>query len=177
MSRELKRSIVQARAYNRRAMSDPSPSSVPRGPIPLEAADHTASASGDGVDRRPRIPEPLPVRLVSVEDVRLTAPGGMEEELDAFYGGMFQFERVAGELAYRADNFILRFDLVDRPVVHESLRPLGIEVLSLADTEKKIIDAELEYTRQRGVTPGSETLLLLDPAGNWVEIGGIRLVR
>jgi hypothetical protein len=158
-------------------MSDPSPSSVPRGPIPLETVDRGASASSDGVDRRTRIPEPLPVRLVAVEDVRLPALFGMEEELDAFYSGLLLFERVAGELAYRADNFILRFELADRPVVHESLRPLGIEVLSLAETEKKIIDAELEYTRQRGVTPGSETLLLLDPAGNWIEIGGIRLIR
>jgi hypothetical protein len=157
-------------------MSDPSPSSVPREPIPLEAVDRAVSASGERVDRRPRIPEPLPVRLVAVEDVRLPGPIGVDEELDAFYAGLLLFERVGEELAYRADNFILRFELADRPVVHESLRPLGIEVLSLAETEKRIIDAELEYTRQRGVTPGSETLLLLDPAGNWIEVGEIRLI-
>ena len=116
------------------------------------------------------------MRLVAVEDVRLPGPIGVDEELDAFYAGLLLFERVGEELAYRADNFILRFELADRPVVHESLRPLGIEVLSLAETEKRIIDAELEYTRQRGVTPGSETLLLLDPAGNWIEVGEIRLI-
>jgi len=117
----------------------------------------------------------LPVRLVAVENVRLPAPTGVEEKLDALYVDLLQFERCAGELAYRSDNFVLRFEVADRPVAHESLRAQGIEVISLAETEKKLIDAEIEYARQRGVTPGRETLLLLDPAGNWIEIGEIRL--
>ena len=130
------------------------------------------------VDRRPRIPEPLPVRLVAVEDVRLPAPADLDDELDALYVGMLKFERVPGELAYRADNFILRFEILsEQPVVHESLRPLGIDVMSLAEVERMLIDAEIEYTRQRGVTPGRETLLLLDPAGNWLDIGQIRLIQ
>jgi hypothetical protein len=110
--------------------------------------------------------------------VRLPAPRGVDvAAMDGFYVGLLQLQRVAGDvLAYEAENFTLIFDLHDGPVVHESLRPLGVEVLALAETEKKIIDAELEYTRQRGTTPGVETLLLLDPAGNWIEIGGIRLI-
>jgi hypothetical protein len=123
------------------------------------------------------MPEPLPVRLIAVEDVHLPAPSGIDPiALDAFYVGLLEFHRIAGELAYQAENFALRFGLAQTPVVHESLRPLGVEVLSLAETEKMIIAAELEYTRQRGLTPGTETLLLLDPAGNWVEIGEIKLV-
>ena len=80
-------------------------------------------------------------------------------------------------MASRADNFLLRFRLLDPPIVHDALRPQGIEVLDLAELEKKFREAELEYTRERGITPGHETLLLLDPGGNWVEIGEIRLVQ
>ena len=60
---------------------------------------------------------------------------------------------------------------------HDSLRPLQIEIVSLVETEKKIIEAELEYSRQRGLTPGQETLLLLDPAGNWIELSEMRTVQ
>ena len=127
-------------------------------------------------DTRPRVPEPLPVRLVAVDDVRMIAPIGSEAALDALYVGMLGFERLAESgVAYRAENFVLRFDLLgDDPIVHESLRPQGIEVESLAAIEHRLIDAELEYTRQRGLTPGSETLLFLDPGGNWLEVGEIR---
>ena len=82
-----------------------------------------------------------------------------------------------GELVFRADNFLLRFRLLDPPIVHDTLRPQGIEVLDLAELEKRFREAELEYTRERGITPGRETLLLVDPGGNWVEIGEIRLVQ
>ena len=144
--------------------------------IPLET-DVSAASTEAGADRRPRIPEPLPVRLVAVEDVRLPTPPGLEERLDALYVGLLGFERVAGELAYRAENLTLRFQPTGhRPVVHESLRPQGIEVHSLIEAEHKLIEAEIEYSRQRGLTPGQETLLLLDPAGNWIEIAEARLI-
>jgi hypothetical protein len=39
-------------------------------------------------DRRPRIPEPLPVRLVAVEDVRLSALMEAARDLDEFYVGL-----------------------------------------------------------------------------------------
>jgi hypothetical protein len=120
--------------------------------------------------------EPPPVRLVAVEDVRLPAPPGMEAELDAFYVGLWQLEREIGEspasIVYRAENVRLRFDLVvdQRPIERETMRPQGIEVLSLAEAELKLVEAEREYIRQRGLTPGQESLLLQDPAGNWVEL-------
>jgi hypothetical protein len=50
------------------------------------------------------------------------------------------------------------------------MRPLGIEVPSLVDAEHKLIDQEIRYARQKGVNPGRESLLVLDPAGNWIEI-------
>jgi len=122
------------------------------------------------IDRRPRVPEPLPVKLVAVEDCRLPAPAGVEVQLDRFYVGLWGFERVESELAYRAENFLLSFDLFERPVEHESLRPLGIEVPSIADAERKLVDEKIDYVRQRGVNAGAETLLVRDPAGNWVEL-------
>ena len=57
------------------------------------------------------------------------------------------------------------------------MRPLGVEVISLGETEKKLIALEMEYVRQRGTTPGLDSLLVLDPAGNWVEIVEYRPVR
>jgi hypothetical protein len=132
------------------------------------------------LDNRFRMPEPLPVRLVAVEDIRLPSPTGIEEKLDAFYVELLQFERLRdpGEpIAFRADNFILRFDVADRPVVHESLRPTQIEVPSLQEAEKKLLELELEYTRQRGMTPGEESLLMIDPAGNWIELQEYRVIR
>ena len=144
--------------------------------IPLDPDSATRSTEG-GADARPRMPEPLPVRLIAIEDVTLPAPPDLEEKLDSIYIDLLEFERIANELAYRADNFTLRFDVQpDQPVIHESLRAQGVEVLSLALLEKKLIAAEIEYTRQRGLTPGSESLLFLDPAGNWLEIVERRIV-
>ena len=128
------------------------------------------------VDPRPRIDEPLPVKLVAVADVTMPAPAGAEVKLDAFYVGLLEFERVPPEtqLNYRAENFTIRFQVHERPVEHENLRPQGIEVQSLADAELKLIEGEYAYVRQRGVLPGSETIVLRDPAGNWIELVELR---
>jgi hypothetical protein len=123
-------------------------------------------------DRRPRMDEPLPVRLIAVEDVTLRFSAGLEADLDAFYVGLLQFEKGCdpAQLAYRADNFCLRFLVEEGPIQRLDYRPVQIEVQSLAEAEQKLVDAELEYTRQRGIEIGTETLLLLDPAGNWIEL-------
>jgi hypothetical protein len=204
--------------------------------IELEPAAGESSPAAP--DRRPRVPEPLPVRLVAVDDVRLPATAGLERELDAFYVDLLGFAREGGpprprrpvepplgmspepgrltalppmglglrhreELrreeartavatvqpaasptapadragpVYEADNFRLRFEIVEGLVVRESLRPLGIEVPSLAEAEAKLLGAEIEHTRQRGLAPGQESIVLLDPAGNWVELVEMRLV-
>ena len=126
------------------------------------------------VDRRPRVPEPLPVRLIAVNDARLPAAAGLERRLDAFYAGLFGFERetdASGEaIAYRADNFTVHFDVHEAPVRRLDLRPLGVEVPSLAALEEKLIEAEQEYERRRGLLPGEHAIVLLDPAGNWIEV-------
>jgi hypothetical protein len=71
---------------------------------------------------------------------------------------------------YRAENFRLRFQTTEPPVLHASLRPQGIEVRSISAAEARLTEAEIQYTRERGLVPGQESLLLKDPAGNWVEL-------
>jgi hypothetical protein len=134
-----------------------------------------AESAGDfkpGVDRRPRMEEPLPVKLVTVDDAVLLTSAGLERALDAFYVDLLGFARTgaAHELVYRAENFDLHFRIEEPPVRRDTLRALGIEVLSLATVERKLIDAELEYTWQKGVMPGHQSIALLDPAGNWLQL-------
>jgi hypothetical protein len=123
-------------------------------------------------DPRPKIPEPPPVQLVAVADVIIPAVAGLEKELDAFYVGLLRFERdvAAQEIVYRAENFRLRFDLHERPQSREDMRPIGIAVPSLAEMIEKLTDLEIEFIRQRGISPAQDTLLLRDPTGNWIEL-------
>ena len=134
------------------------------------------------VDRRLKMPEPLPVKLVAVNDVRLPASAGVEVELDRFYVGLLGFERHGDEgvdshrLIYHAENCDVVFEIREGLVRREDFRSVGVEVNSLIETDLKFIAAEVEYTRQRGLVPGQESLLVLDPAGNWVEIVEARLI-
>jgi len=128
-------------------------------------------------DRRPLVPEPLPVRVVAVEDVRLPAACGLERELEEFYIALLQFGRDTTEvdsLVLRAENVRLQFSVFEPPMAREHLRTLGIEVISLGEAERKLIDAEIPYVHQRGLMPGQESLSLQDPAGNWLSITEIR---
>ena len=130
-------------------------------------------------DRRPRVPEPLPVRLIAVNDMRIESPAGLERELDAFYVNLLGMERVppsGDEVVYRAENFDLYVDVLEPPVMREDFRPGRVEVKSLAEMQLRFIEAEVEHTRRKGLTPGSEALVLQDPAGNWVEITESRIV-
>jgi hypothetical protein len=148
---------------------------------PIELEPVTGPFSPEA-DRRPRVPEPPPVRLVAVDDVRLEAEAGLEKKLDDFYVAMLKFEREpAAEginlLRYKAENFRLRIVMVDHPVDRDdNLRILGIVVPSLLAVEHGLIDREIEYVRQKGLIPGQESLLLRDPAGNWLEITEHRLL-
>lgn len=126
-------------------------------------------------DRRPRINELPPVRLIVVEDPRLPTPPGKQELLDAFYIDLWELQRDApsdADPVYRAENARLRFYVIadPLPVQRETVRPLGIEVRSLKLAQRKLIEAEIEFIPQRGLVPGQDSLLVLDPAGNWVEL-------
>ena len=139
--------------------------------------EEPSSAFAPEQDRRPRVPEPLPVRLVAIKDVRLEAPAGVERDLDALYGALLGMERVYGEaIVYRAENFDLYVDVLEPPIPRVDFRPLRVLVKSLDELEPKLIDAKLEYVRRRGLMPGDEALVLQDAAGNWVEVTQVRPV-
>jgi hypothetical protein len=131
------------------------------------------------LDERRHMPEPPPVRLVAVEDVHLAAVSGKAPELDALYVGLLRFEREPAEaaLVYRAENFRLRFDVQRPPVERDDYRAAMIEVPDLAAVEKKLIEDEIEYERQRGLSPAHDQLVLRDPAGNWISLGEMRGFR
>jgi hypothetical protein len=129
-------------------------------------------------DRRPRMEEPLPVKLVTVDDARLLTGAGREVQLDAFYVDLLGFQRTGPEhdLIYRSENFDVIFTVEEPPVRRDTLRALGVEVQSLADAERKLIEAEIAYTRQRGLLPGHDALLVLDPGGNWLQLTESRTI-
>jgi len=131
-------------------------------------------------DRRPRIEEPPPVRLVAVEDCVLPAVAGLECDLDNFYVSLLGFvrEREEGgdEIVYRADNFRLRFFVLERRAAREGYRSLGVIVPSLAALVQRLDDAGIDFVRQRGLELGSDSILVCDPTGNPVEISEFRVV-
>src|SRR5580658_9327585 len=119
-------------------------------------------------DRRQKIDEPPPVRLIAIDDCRLSAPAGLEANLDRFYLGLLRFFRLENiqSVAYHAENHDLYFDITEVPEPRTDMRSLGIAVPSLADLAQRLNEAEIEYIRQRGLVPGIDAILLYDPAGN-----------
>lgn len=133
----------------------------------LEPSRHPIEKAADS---RRRLDEPLPVELEAVADLHVPTPKAREKDLTQLYVEMLQFARMPdqGHLAFRADNFVLRFDLPRGPT--PNYHPIRIIVPSLASLEAKLTEAEMEYSRQRGLMPGNEVTVLLDPDGNWLEI-------
>jgi hypothetical protein len=130
-------------------------------------------------DRRRKIPEPPPVQLMAVADVWGAARAGLETQLDGFYVGMLGFKRdedADGQIIYRAENFALRLKVTEMAPAREDFRPIGVVAPSLASLMLKLQEAGIEYLRQSGLTPGMETVLFKDPAGNYVEASELRLL-
>jgi len=123
-------------------------------------------------DTRPHMPEPPPVSLVAVGDVEMPAVAGIERKLDGFYVGLLGFERDPDtqNIVYRADNFRLRFQIQECLPERDLLRPVGIAIEDYGQMLQKLNDREIAFTVEKGLTPGQETLLLRDPAGNWIEL-------
>src|SRR4051812_45508690 len=111
-------------------------------PIELEAESGLEPVA----DERPRMPEPLAVRVVAIEDIRLPALAGVEVELDRFWVGVLKFERefarerVGEELVYRADNFSIRFWISEMLPQRGEYRPVVVQVQNLLEVEHKLID-------------------------------------
>jgi hypothetical protein len=144
---------------------------------PVELAE--GSGEVPVVDAHARMFEPPPVRLLTVDDAVLTATAGQEQELDGFYVELLKLEPAgdARRPIYQAANFSLRFEIVERPIVRADMRAIGIEVESLAQAEQKLIERETPHTLQKSLNPGWRTILLQDPAGNWIELSESRGLR
>ena len=132
-------------------------------------------------DARPQIEKPLPVRLVAVEDVKLITEAGLEKPLEAFYVELFGFERAMCEkigdaLVLRAENFSIHFEVIEPPFEREDLRMLGVEIESLRELERELIDRVIPFEWEKGLQPGVRAIVLRDPAGNWLQIREARLL-
>ncbi|MBC7793144.1 MAG: hypothetical protein H7Z43_05520 [Clostridia bacterium] len=128
-------------------------------------------------DTRPRVPEPLPVKLIAVADMRIEAAAGLERKLNEFYVGLLGMQRLTGNaIAYRTETFDLYVDVLEPIIERDDYRPVPIQIPSLAEMERKLIEAKIEYVRQKGMVAGEEFLLLQDPGGNWVELSQVRLI-
>lgn len=129
-------------------------------------------------DKRPKMPEPPPVRLVAVEDVTLETTAADAQKLDEFYVGLLRFERdeKAAGIVYKAENARLMFEVMESPSTRDDMRAIGIEVPSLADLELLLVEREIPFNKERYLSPGHMTFLLRDPAGNWVRIGQVKRI-
>jgi hypothetical protein len=133
-------------------------------------------------DPRARLIPPPPVTLVAIADVTLPGIAGLEKQFDAFYVGLLRLERDFDEarpgeqLVYRAENHRVRLLLHEVPPPRQDYHALGVVIPSLADLVQRLVDERIEFTRQRGLFAGTESLLLIDPAGNPVEITESRLL-
>jgi hypothetical protein len=144
-------------------------------PIELDQPSEPFEPVSDG---RPKIPEPLPVKLVAVADVRIKATTGLRLALDAFYVGVLGFAAADDPEAwvYQAQNFQVIVESVEGLVERVDYRPVMVIVDSLATVLDRLNEREIPYERQRGLQPGEFSVLVLDPSGNGVELSEERLI-
>ena len=113
----------------------------------------------------PRRVEPLPgVELPRIGTTRLYPP------LPPLVAGAVQGP------VYRAERFRISLQVKETPWEHDGLRPLGIEVPSLALLETQLVEREIKYVRQKSITPGHDSLLAQDPSGNWVVLMAMQAI-
>lgn len=118
----------------------------------------------EGVERRQR---PL-VEPILGEDAPVVPPARADRSLPPLAKDAIQGR------VYRAENRRISFQVLEPLIERDGLRPLGIEVPSLTSIMLKLDRLEIEYTQQRGLYPGQHSVLLQDPAGNWLSISESR---
>lgn len=79
-------------------------------------------------------------------------------------------EHVLHGPVYLAENLRLYVEIHEPPVDRDDMRPVKVQVPSLAATIETLDKREMAYTRQVGLLPGDRSILLQDAAGNWVEV-------
>ena len=149
----------------------------------LSPASPAATIQASREDERPRLPEPPPVALVAVQDVHLPMVAGLERKLDEFYRDLIGFERVDRQAdmgegpVYRSANHDLLFQVVEVPDEGRGARPIGILTPRYRDIVQRFVDTNVDFEIVRGVTAGTEELLIQDPAGNWIALSPVQDVR
>lgn len=120
-------------------------------------------------DARGRMEQPLPVELEAIANVRGPLPKCALAKMDELYVDILEFAPLGNApAAYRAENFTLSFDLPE--VDRASYRLIRVIVRSLVTVVKKLVEAQIEYSRQKGIMPGQDALVFEDPDGNWLEV-------
>ena len=130
-------------------------------------------------DTHPNMPEPPPVRLVAIADVRLAAVAGLERDLDAFYGDLLHFVRgphEEGRIVFEAERQRLVFDVVERPASRDDYRPVMVQTPHFGEFVEALGERRIEFEWQKGIAPGVEGVFLQDPAGFWVSVSPIRTI-
>jgi hypothetical protein len=141
-------------------------------------------------DTRLRMYEPPVVRLISIDDVTLHATPATAPLLDFFYIQLLGFERHADDLnhtennpknpvtqiIYRAEKNSVIFDIVNVVLPRDDYRPVQVATPLFDLFVRQITELEMPFEWQKGVAPGLETVLLKDPAGNWMLVEPIRAI-
>lgn len=74
-----------------------------------------------------------------------------------------------GPRVYRAENFALRYRLTASPTP-ETLKTIQVEVPSLEEVVRLLLERQIGYERFRGLTPGLVWLHVPEPSGHVVEV-------
>jgi hypothetical protein len=130
-------------------------------------------------DTHPHMPEPPPVRLLAIADVKLAAVAGVEKALDEFYVGLLKFARgepEEGRIIYEAERWRLVFAVVETPPERDDYRPVMVQIPHYVDFVQALTERQIEYEHQKGTTPGLEGVFLRDPAGFWISVAPIRAI-
>lgn len=126
-------------------------------------------------DPRRRLPEVPVVWVDVIEDVVLPCLVGAEEATDRLYAQQLRFERLMTDdrlsRVYRAENAVVRLQIMQTLPAKRDLRPLMLSIPHLDDFLKLLIEDEIPYEWQRGITPGTDRLLFRDASGNWLSVG------
>lgn len=143
--------------------------------VDMMEVETTSTPLPPPTDRRPHMPEPPVVRVEAIEDVAIPSIAGLEREMDGFYVGLLAFERLpatdALEIVYKAENVLVRAEVVERPPERNDLRPMLVQIPHLVDFIRLLNEREIEYEWQRGLAAGTDRVLLRDPSGNWISVG------
>lgn len=130
-------------------------------------------------DRRARVPVPPAVQLLAVADVTMDVAPGKAKPVAEMFVALLQFEvesRDETQIVLRSGNARLIVREFKQAKPREDLMPLRLVVPSLASLRMRLGEMRIEYSYQRGITPGQRQVVFQDPAGGFVEVSESRQI-